>query len=176
MLNITESSEDCPKWADFGICSEERHAQKCLGELKALGMHLQFLPYSQTSAGLRDGCPLTIALFAQGAEPSLQAKRLIIVCHCMHAGFERDRVMERIARNKVEHRSEQNQDLYLRALLQMDADHHALTTMTQHLSSVAICAYTPQHKDIYDMPPAFGSMLKGKHEIINDIQDSLRLP
>lgn len=86
--------------------------------------------------------------------------------------------MESIARNKVEHgsRSKQVQDPYLRTLLQMDAGHHAFTMMTQHLSSVAIYAYTPQHKDIYEMPKQFGSMLKGKHEIIADIQDSLSFP
>ncbi|CAL5228024.1 g11087 [Coccomyxa viridis] len=97
---------------------------------------------------------------------------------CDRHGFERDRVLESIARNKVEHRSrsEQIQDPYLRKLLQMDARHHAFTMMTQHLSSVAIYAYTPQHKDINEMPKQFGSMLKGKHDIITDIQDSLSFP
>ena len=110
--------------------------------------------------------------------PGRQAQFLTIVCHCVHAGFERDRVLESIARNKVEHRSrsEQIQDPYLRKLMQMDARHHAFTMMTQHLSSVAIYAYTPQHKDINEMPKQFGSMLKGKHDIITDIQDSLSFP
>ena len=147
---------------------------------RVLGKRPKCLPYSRHSSRLGMAASVTNACIAWAAEPPLLGKRLTTVCHCVHAGFERDRVLESIARTKVEHRSRprevQIQDPYLQMLLQMDAGHEAFTMMTQHLSSAPIFAYTPQHKDICPMPEQFGNMLKGKHEIISDIQDTLRFP
>lgn len=99
-------------------------------------------------------------------------------CLHVHAGFERDRVVESIARAKMEQLSRLliAQDRYTLTLLQMDKGLRACTVLTQHLETVALFAYTPMHKDFYKMPEVFGSMLKGKHEVITDIEDRLTLP
>ena len=58
-------------------------------------------------------------------------------------------------------------------LLQADINRQDCTLLTQHLMGIALYAYTPQHKAIYQMPEVFRAMLKGKHELISNPTDSL---
>ena len=96
----------------------------------------------------------------------------------MHAGFNRDRVVESIASSKMEILSRPlvTQDRYTLTLIQMDRGQHVCTALTQHLTTIALFAYTPMHKDFYKMPEVFGSMLKGKHEIISNADERLSFP
>ena len=98
-----------------------------------------------------------------------------MLCLCSHAGFDRDRVVESIARNKMEllSRPLMTQDRYTLSLMQMDGSQHVCTALTQHLATIALFAYTPMHKEFYKMPKVFGSMLKGKHQIITNAEERL---
>ena len=83
--------------------------------------------------------------------------------------------MERITQEKLERccASYVLQDPHMLPLLEMDRSKRACTILTQHLMAVAIYAYTPQHKLYHHVLDQFASLLKGKHEVITHVQESL---
>ncbi len=95
---------------------------------------------------------------------------------CIHAGLDRDRVVETIAEEKIESlcSAHVKQDSYMLALLEMDRSKRACTILTQYLMPLAIYGYTPQHKIYHNTPEIFGGLLKGKHEVITHVQESLK--
>lgn len=100
----------------------------------------------------------------------------------MHAGFERDMVVEAIAKTKIDMASRplETQDPYRQLLLELDSSRRACTMLTQDLN-MPLFVYTPQHRDFYKLPAQklqdlFGSLLMGKHEVISIIGESLKFP
>ena len=85
--------------------------------------------------------------------------------------------MENIGKVKAAHEYLQaaNQDRYRTALLEMDSSKHACTVLTQDMT-LPLFAYTPEHQQFYNMPEILSSMLKGKHEVISNVDESLMFP
>ena len=83
--------------------------------------------------------------------------------------------MESIARAKVDQLSQPQlgQHMYMLMLMKMDMGRHACSILTQNVSTLPLFAFTPHHKEMYKMPPTFGSMLKGKLEVITKIEERL---
>ncbi|CAL5222059.1 g4358 [Coccomyxa viridis] len=66
---------------------------------------------------------------------------------------------------------------YLEMLLQMDRSQHACTILTQHFSTtltMPCIVFTPRHKEVFGWSEPFGSMLKGKYEVIPKSGESLK--
>ncbi len=95
----------------------------------------------------------------------------------MYAGYDRDRIVENIGKIKAAHEylPAASQDKYRAALLKMDSSKRACTILTQDMT-LPLFAYTPQHKEHYNMPELLDSMLKGKHEVISNADESLTFP
>lgn len=100
----------------------------------------------------------------------------------MRAGFDRDRVVETIAKSKVELASRllKDEDMYRQLLLDLISSRRACTLLTQDLN-MPLFVQTPQHRT-YHPPPTqklqkiFDSMLMGTQEVISDIGESLKFP
>ena len=82
--------------------------------------------------------------------------------------------MENIGKVKAAHDylPAASKDKYMAALLEMDSDTRACTILTQDMT-LPLFAYTPQHKHFYSMPTLLDDMLKGKHEVISNVDESL---
>ena len=85
--------------------------------------------------------------------------------------------MENIGKVKAAHEYLQaaSQDKYRTALLEMDSSKHACTVLTQDMT-LPLFAYNPEHQQFYNMPEILSSMLKGKHEVISNVDESLMFP
>ena len=117
------------------------------------------------------------AIILLALDQAVASASVPLMCYSARAGMERDRVLERVAAAKTKQRLTLTQGSYLQTLLQMDRSQHACTILTQHFSTtltMPCIAFTPRHKEVFGWSELFGSMLKGKHEVITEIGESLK--